>query len=157
MNGAFEGLGLVDLIDLLEPVPEPPPISWAPQTIGWLWLGLAVLAIVLWTVCAVYARRRARAYRRAALTELDAAGEAPEEIAAILRRVALCAYPRAKVASLTGPDWVAFLDASFPGSGFTSGVGAVLADAPYRGGDPAPGLNTLARDWVRTHKAEAAL
>ena len=55
----------------------------------------------------------------------------------------------------TGADWLAFLDASYGGTGFSDGPGRVLAEAPWRPCPPAPGLPPLARDWVRRHRRAA--
>lgn len=152
MSAEFDGLNLVDLIDLLEPAPEPPPVSMMPQTAGWLWLGLVLLALAAWGVNRLAAHRRLNAYRRAALRELQAAGPDAAAIAAILRRAALAAFPRAEVAGLTGPDWLDFLDRSYGGNDFSAGPGRVLTQAPYRPCPPDPALRELARDWITHHK-----
>ena len=47
MTEDLAGLTLVELLDLLEPVVEPPPVPLWPQTQGWIWLGLAVAALLL--------------------------------------------------------------------------------------------------------------
>ncbi|MDJ0858668.1 MAG: DUF4381 domain-containing protein [Dinoroseobacter sp.] len=152
MSEEFEGLGLVELLDLLEPVPEPEPISMVPQTVGWVWLGVLVAALTVWLARRVIRHRRANAYRRAALAALQDAGDDPAQIAVVLRRVAVTAYSRDKVASLSGADWLAFLDSSFSGTGFRNGPGTVLASAPFtEGHHTAPGLNALARTWVEKH------
>ncbi|MDV7144967.1 DUF4381 domain-containing protein [Tropicimonas sp. TH_r6] len=153
-----EGKNLIELLDMLKPIPEPEPISMFPATSGWIWLGLALAALLLWA--ALLARRhwRANAYRRAALAELDGVGEDPVAIAEILRRTALVAFPRAQVAGLSGDDWLAFLDDSHGGSGFASDLGEILLTAPYRQLD-APetaGLHRLARSWIRTHRRPTA-
>ena len=152
MTEEFEGLSLTGLIDLLEPAPVPDPVSMWPQTAAWAWVGLAVLGLVWLAVARLRARHRANAYRRAALRALDGAGPDAARIAAILRRAALAAYPRAEVAGLTGSDWLAFLDRSYGGTGFSQGPGQVLARAPYRPCPPAPDLPPLARDWLRRHR-----
>lgn len=158
MNEEFKGLGLVDLIDLLEEVPEPPPISLTPQTPGWIVLGVVVAALLFLLLGWLLRRHQAEAYRRAALHELAKAGDDPAAIATVLRRTALAAYPRAEVAGLAGPDWLAFLDRSFRGSEFTDGAGKVLATAPFRPHPSDPDAAKLARDWIRGHRrnAEAA-
>jgi len=94
---------------------------------------------------------RVNAYRRAALKEIRAAGESPAMRADILRRTALAAYPRSDVAGLHGEEWLAFLDASYRGSQFRSGVGRVLATAAYRPAQPVEGLQSAAVSWVRGH------
>ena len=118
MNEAWQGLNLPELIDLLEPVPEPAPISMAPQTIGWLWLGLALLifcALLVWR----FARHwRRNAYRRAALAELARSAPDASSLALLVRRTALAAYPRSAVASLYGDRWLRFLTRRMAAAGF---------------------------------------
>ena len=151
MSETFEGLNLVELIGLLEEVPQPPPVPLTPQTPGWIVVGILALAALAALLRLALRRRRAGAYRRAALRELDAAGEDPAEIAGILRRAALTAYPRTQVAGLVGADWLAFLDRTFPGTGFAAGPGQVIATAPFRPSKPDPAVAGLARDWIRHH------
>ena len=151
MDDPYEGLNLIQLLDLLEPVPEPLPVSWMPQTAGWIWLGLAVVALILFGTRYLVARYRANRYRRAALVALDGAGADPARVATILRRTALAGFPRASVAGLTGANWLSFLDQTMQGNGFVSGPGQALTDAPYRATPPNPDLTALARKWVRQH------
>ncbi|MBK0326376.1 DUF4381 domain-containing protein [Rhodobacteraceae bacterium F11138] len=153
MTPDLDGLTLVQLLDRLEPVPEPPPVPMIPQTVGWVWLGIAVLAVVALWLRRMLRHRQASAYRRAALRALQAAGEDPAAIAAVLRRTALMAFPRSQIAGLTGANWLAFLDRTMSGNGFSQGPGQVLAQAPYRDCDPQPGLSNLAKDWIMRHRA----
>ncbi|MEM8730146.1 MAG: DUF4381 domain-containing protein [Pseudomonadota bacterium] len=155
MSERFDGLSLVGLIDLLEPAPVPAPVSMWPQTVGWIWLAFALLALFVGLAWRIRAWHHANAYRRAALKALDAAGDAPEDIAAILRRTALATFPRAEVAGITGRAWLTFLDQSYGGTGFSQGPGQILAEAAYRPCPPAPELKPLARDWIRRHKSGA--
>jgi Ca-activated chloride channel family protein len=155
MNEEFKGLGLVELIDLLEDVPEPPPIPLTPQTPGWIVLSVVVFGVLVLLVRWIVRRHRAETYRRAALRALDDAGDDPAAVGTILRRTALAAFPRAEVASLSGVDWLAFLDRSFPGTGFAKGAGEVFAVAPFRPCPADPGAAKLARDWIRGHRRNA--
>ncbi|TMV09049.1 DUF4381 domain-containing protein [Ruegeria sediminis] len=149
----FAGKNLAQLMDMLVPPPEPDPIPMWPQTQGWIWLAVVVLALLIWAGLRWHAHRQANAYRRAALQELKAAGEDPVAIAVILRRTALSAYPRSEVAGLLGREWLAFLDQSYGGSGFADGPGQAITRAPFAG-DRAPvaGLAALAEQWVRRHR-----
>ena len=150
-----EYVTLVDLINQLQEVPDPTPVSMMPQTQGWIVLAGFALAAVLLTARALLRRYRANAYRRAALSALRDAGDDPVAVSAILKRAALAAFPRAQVASLTGNRWLAFLEDTSQAAGFRDGPGQALARAAYsRDPHPAPGLNALACDWVRTHAAE---
>ncbi|WP_171180538.1 DUF4381 domain-containing protein [Ruegeria sp. HKCCD8929] len=152
MNPDLQGLNLVELIDLLEPAPEPAPISMMPQTIGWIWLGLALALLVGWLTRRAIKHRHANAYRRAALGALAGAGDDPACVAEILRRTALTGFPRGDVAGLTGKDWLRFLDQTMGGDRFSNGPGRIVAQAPYRPVPASPALTQLARDWIVTHK-----
>lgn len=154
MNDDLSNLDLVELIDLLEPVPEPLPVSMWPQTAGWVWLGLLVLALLLVLASRLRRRYRANAYRREALRELEAANGDPTAIAAILRRTAMVAYGRPRVASLFGETWLDFLDRAFGGNDFRSGPGRSLARIPYRKDSQAEDLTGLAASWIRRHRTD---
>ena len=148
---------LVDLIDQLVPAPDPPAISMMPQT--WGWAVLALLLVIALAYVAWRWRRRyvANAYRRDALAALQAAGPDPAAIAGILRRSALAAFPRVDVASLSGPDWLAFLDRTGGGTAFREGDGQVISQAPYAGHlTETPDLTRIAEHWIRSHRTEGA-
>lgn len=151
---------LVDLLGQLHDIATPPPVSLTPQT--WAWavaVGLVAAALAL-AARAVLRRRRASAYRRAALAELDALAPAlaagdPAALAGLetlLRRTALAAFPRAEVATLTGEAWAGFLART---GGDFGPLGPALAAAPYRAPRDVDGAAAAAaaRDWIRRHHA----
>ncbi len=141
-------VSLVDLMDQLIEPPVPEPVPLTPQTAGWWVVGALTLAALGYALRRVWLHRRANAYRRAALADLSRA-EAPAEIAAVLRRAALAAFPRREVASLSGPDWTAFLRRTGP---FPDAAGEALSRAPYVPGGTAPGLREAASAWIRRHR-----
>jgi len=153
MNEDWQGLSLVELLDLLEPVPEPAPISMWPQTIGWLWLSLIVLFALGYIGYRLARYRRRTAYRRAALAELATYPD-DNALALLIRRTALAAYPRARVASLSGRAWLSFLDRTGSGSSFTDGPGKSLATAPYRDTAAETGARQAVSRWIRHHHAD---
>lgn len=155
MNAEFQDLSLVELIELLEEVPSPPPIPLTPQTSGWIVVGVALAVVVFLAVRWLWMHWRANAYRRAALRALDKVEDDPVAIASILRRAALVAYPRSEIAPLSGDGWLAFLDSTYPGSGFENGPGRAVASAPYRPHTKSPELHRIAKDWLRKHKTRA--
>ena len=152
MSEDLTNLTLVDLLNLLEPMPQPEPVSLWPQTAGWIWLTLVVAVLVLWLVRRWVKARRANAYRRTAIEQLEHAGDDPGAVAQIIRRTALAAFPRAEVAGLYGEHWLAFLDAACDGTAFRSGPGRALASAPYSATEPVAGLKNVAIAWVRDHR-----
>lgn len=98
-------------LENLRDIVQPGPVSWWPLAPGW-W----ILMVLLWTSVFfvslfIWRRWKANAYRREALRELRKAGTVAE-IAAILKRSALCAYPRPTVASLSGEPWCRWLQQS---------------------------------------------
>ena len=148
---------LVDLLDRLIEPEAPPAISMVPQTAGWWVLAVVAALALAYGMFRFLAYRRRNAYRHVALAEVQENVENPAAIADILRRCALVAYPRASVASLSGQDWLAFLDRSAQTTDFTQGAGQVVTTAPYaRTQSPDPALVKAARNWIRQHKAEGS-
>lgn len=155
-DGSSTPTSLIDLLGRLEEPPEPVPVVMTPQTAGWAVLAALLALGLAWLAWRAWRRWRAAAYRRAALEALSAAGDDPAAVADILRRTALAAWPRERVASLTGLDWLHFLDAT-GGDGFADGPGRALAEAPYRTEHaPVPGLGDAAAHWVRRHRVAPA-
>ncbi|UOM33487.1 DUF4381 domain-containing protein [Acuticoccus sp. I52.16.1] len=148
---------LVDLLDqLVEPQP-PAPVSMMPETAGWAVLAALVLVAAAFGAWRWWRHWRADAYRRAALAELAAAGDDAARIATVLRRTALAAWPRERVAALSGEAWLAFLDETGGDGGFGGGPGRALIAAPYRGdGGASPEVAALAARWVRRHRVREA-
>ncbi|MEM7145274.1 MAG: DUF4381 domain-containing protein [Verrucomicrobiota bacterium] len=95
-------------LDNLRDLVTPPPAPWWPPAPGWFVLGAIAFAAALVLALRAYRSHQQNAYRRQALRELETT-DSPQEIAAILKRTALAAYPRSKVASLSGSAWTDWL------------------------------------------------
>jgi len=147
---------LLDLLDKLVEPGDPPPVSMMPQTWGWGALAIAVIILAVLAGFRLYRSWRANAYRRSALGALAQAQGVPEEIAAIVRRTALAAFPRKDVAGLTGADWLHFLRTTCKGSPFDGAAGEALTAAPYRDVPPSAELETAAARWIRSHRREGS-
>ncbi len=149
-------------LDRLHDIVLPPPVPWWPPAPGWYAVAavaLALLGFALWTTAARWRRNR---YRRAAMRQLGRIphdGNVVPAVAALLKRTALAAFPRERVASLTGPAWLAFLNRTGGTDAFTRYPGTVLGDAEYQP-DPmlmdtkTARLLDLARAWVRNHRTD---
>lgn len=88
----------------LRDIAEPAPVPWWPPAVGWWILAVIVAAIAIWVAFRAWRHWQANAYRRSALKELQSATKLVD-IAEILKRAALCAFPRTDVASLSGDAW----------------------------------------------------
>jgi hypothetical protein len=150
---------LVGLID----IPLPQEVSLLPQT----WPSrIAIVLIVVSAAGAIWRfvhHRRANRYRREALRELDrmrqisdaAPRRLADQLALLVRRTTLGAFPRETIAPLTGTAWLAFLDRSYGGEEFSRGVGRWLVSGSYQqvepGRDELNALGGLVDRWIRVH------
>jgi hypothetical protein len=159
-------------LDRLHDIVVPPPVPWWPPAPGWWVVGALALALGAIGAWRAWKAWRAAAYRRAALAELrglearsaDAARReaALREVPALVKRTALAAFPRPRVASLSGAAWLAFLDRTGRTDAFTRGGGQVLPALAY---DPAAArmdataageLFRIVRTWIGTHDVALA-
>lgn len=143
---------LNDLHDIV----SPEPISWWPLAPGWWWLLGALVVAAIWLGWRVRRRYREGAYRRAALSELEQMEDGISEIPGLLKRVALVAYSRTQVASLTGDAWVRFLNdkapaVSFEDAWFRMAHGEVAANV-----EDTANLREQAAAWIREHRVGEA-
>ena len=158
---SYQGLNLPALLELMHDLVRPEPVAWLPQTAGW-WVLLAwLLALGLVLARHWRARRQANRYRRealAALTAIAAAADrdpavAAAQIAALLKRTALAAFPRRQVAPLFRADWAAFLCRSAGQDPQVRAAASRLAQAAYRGDLDGRALIAPARRWIEVHRA----
>ena len=143
-------------LDNLRDIVAPPAVPWWPPAPGWwiLFAALFVAASVLgWRGWRTW---RANAYRRAARRELHSATSVAE-IAEILKRTALCAYPRTDIAALSGSAWCQWLgesaDQEVPkhiSEALTRGVFSDLDTANV------VDVSTFATDWINRHHGQTA-
>lgn len=142
----------------------PQAVSAWPPAPGW-WL----LFVVFWVAVAVaiygYQRYRGGKAQREALAMLDFlyarflgnpdTGAFCSALSTLLRRYALCLYPRKQVAGLAGAQWLRFLDKTGGEGQFSRGPGRVLTEAPYRRdamGVDAEALLNLSKRWIKKAK-----
>jgi hypothetical protein len=160
-------------LDRLHDIVLPHINPWWPLAVGWYWLGSLILLISIYVCVRAFIHWRHNCYRREALAELsrcerllaDPAQKpyALYKIAELLKRTAVTAYPREEVATLTGPDWFAFLDRTGKGSSFSVQDGAILERAIYDSASVAQfddtrinALVSTSRQWLKSHRREIA-
>jgi len=129
------------VLEGLREVPLPPPVPYRPDSAAWAVLAgivLAVLGLGLWRWAV---RRRRNRYRvlagrelqdiRTELEQQSTRVPALQRLPALVKRVVLAFAPRQQVASLTGPEWLALLDRTYPPAGFSDGPGRLLLRLAY--------------------------
>ena len=104
-------------LDTLHDIVLAEAVSWWPLAPGWYLLITAAILISLLIVWPILSIRSRNSYRRKGLEELHEAAASGEyaKIPRLLRHVALSAYPRSSVASLSGSQWLEFLNSVAPG------------------------------------------
>ena len=150
----------------LKDIHLPEAIGWWPLAIGW-WLLVVLIALLIVFLYWFYKRLTRKSAIKAAKKNLAIIKENPaldnnqklREISMLVRRVAISLSPRAEAASLTGQQWLAFLDKSLTGAPFSEGCGQLLADAPYRNTQPTEQeisqLISLCEDWLKAQTKTA--
>ena len=139
--------------------------DWPPALGWWLLAGLVLFGLV-WFMRALYRRYQSNAYRRFAQRELTAivaehattqdARRALSALQFLMKRVAMTAFNRAEVATLTGVAWTQFLDATNTTSQFSLGPGELLIDGPYEAtqdhsSQELTALFSLCAEWLKNH------
>lgn len=156
-----------DLANLADLVLPPPVPFWPPAAGVWI-VSAAALAALAVLGRRVLRRYRADAYLRAAKAELDALAtgevrEGPaiaERVSAVMKRAAIVAYGRERVAALTGAEWSRFIEETAPPATRTDAIASSLNAAfatPER--SPAPDRDLLiaqARGWLGGQRGRAA-
>lgn len=156
MNGS-------DPLAQLKDIHLPDPISWWPPAPGW-WL-LAIIVVLTVTMIIRFSLRyiRRNRYRKEALHELECLSKnrnnqstrnTVEQLAALLRRVAIQTCGRETVAPLVGQAWLRFLDNKGGTDQFSIGSGNVLGEGLYQQTIEADldQLIPLVEKWIRGSK-----
>jgi hypothetical protein len=154
----------------LQELPLPAPVSWAPQTAGWWVVACVLLVVLAWCAWAVWRHHRKQRYRRIALAQLErieAALRNPAQrvsalaaIPPLIKRTSLAVAPRERVAPLSGDEWLTFLEHTR--GRFDQRSGALLSLVSYAPTEQiaavsehdAQMLVSVTRDWIRHHHVE---
>ena len=136
------------------------PDWWPPAPGWWLLAALLLAALTHGVIRALRWRKRRRQQQMidstlAELRQQFARGETQAAIAGLnrlLRALALMHFPREETASLTGEQWLAFLDRGAQTHDFSQGPGRVLGEGPYQTHAPkdldTDALLRLTRRWI---------
>ncbi|AEC20399.1 hypothetical protein PT7_1859 [Pusillimonas sp. T7-7] len=160
-------------LDQLRELPLPAPISYWPQTWGWLVVAGLLLAACILAAAAYWRRHRRNLYRRQALVELDALIDsvvgnplAARELPGLLKRAALAAQNQdrsAQVGVMGGDAWLAYLSRSAKSASFPDGSTRLLTTLAYGPDEAVCSLDPTAlqrliaasRRWMEHHHVAA--
>ena len=149
----------------LKDIHLPEAIGWWPPAIGW-WLLVIFIPLLLVFLYWFYKRLTRKTAIKTAKKQLAFIKQYSvdndkklRELSMLIRRVAISLTPRTEVASLTGRQWLVFLDKSLTGTPFSEGCGQLLATAPYRNAPPTEleisQLISLCEDWLNAQTKPA--
>ncbi|MFK8048509.1 MAG: DUF4381 domain-containing protein [Halioglobus sp.] len=140
----------------------PPDISWMPQTLGWKILAFGLSIFLSYYLSQKLRRYYHNRYRREGIARLKNAnlGGNSEDLVGqlnhLLKLVAMTAYPRAEVASLSGQSWSAFLNKQCAEPVFTRQQEEILGTGSYRqtvlDEQSAQDLVHASLTWITSHR-----
>lgn len=125
----------------LQDIHLPESASFWPLALGWWILIAAIVLIASWLIIKALKQAKRKKYQRTILAKFkvleqklkaNPSNAAVAEINTLLRQLAITYYPRSEIASLTGGDWLHFLDESGDTHDFSRGAGRILIEAPYQ-------------------------
>ena len=152
-----------DPLASLHPLRQPELIGWWPLAPGW-WVLLVLLIVILAALVYLVRRHRKKnAYRRQALRQLQVlqmqfqsdsnASIFVGQTNALLKSVAMLAYPHIDVAGQHGEAWRLFLNRSLPVS---AQLPSDFDNAMYQKDCPdidVEHVHRAAQHWIKHHKA----
>ncbi len=159
---------LQNLHDIVVPASTP----WLPLAPGWYALGFSLLLLLLWFSGKKYRIWQRNRYRREALYVLSRIekclidpAQFPQflpQLPELVKRTAIAAYGRIQVASLSGNDWLIFLNNTGVTDIFSTGPGKILLECSYQ---PDSRLKIISRQqvdglvkavhyWISKHQAK---
>ena len=164
----FDMTNNVASLDNLHDIILPPPVSWWPPAPGWWVLAAALLFAASFLIALCIRLYLKNAYRRAATTLIEElrnrvddtpASQVVHELGIILKRTAIAAYGREKVATLTGNEWKDFLAGSTQSPIFDERTMNLLTQNVYSNMNPSGDELKLAIEqslqWLMLHKQPA--
>lgn len=144
-------------LDKLHDFYQPPPPAWTPQTAGWYAIFTITGLLLIWTIVHFARKWSSNRYRREALRELSLLH--PSEFSALLKRTALAAWPRERVASLNGQAWLTFLDEAVGDETFLHSPAKQIEELALRpeilSSDDERSLRETVATWIRRHRVQA--
>ena len=144
----------------LKDIHLPESVGWWPPAIGWWILAFLVPMLVVLGIW-LYKRITRKTALKTAKVILNSIKQDENlndyqkvcQMSVLIRRTAISCFPRSETASLTGKEWLLFLDTPLQNQRFSDGIGKLLVDAPYqqqiRDNSKINDLFGLCEDWLQ--------
>ncbi len=144
----------------LKDIHLPETISAWPPAYGWWLLAVTIIALLIFTIRWLIARRQKNRYKVEANSKLSRIQlqysehnnplTALESINALLKQTCITRFGRNETAGLSGDEWLAFLDKTGNTKDFSKGPGRCLTYALYAPNPVAPieELLELTKTWI---------
>lgn len=149
-----------DALAQLKDIYLPSEVTWWPLAPGWYFIALLLVLFLACLGLLSYKYHLRKRFKKQAIALLDSythqyaknrnAQLTTAAISELLKRVALVYFPRERVASMHGQDWLNFLTSTSKGLDFNT-VSSLLLDAPFQPNqarDLSP-LIELATRWIK--------
>lgn len=132
-----------ELLEQLHDIHLPAPPGWWPPAPGWWILAIILIALIaggIWRWRQHIAHINSPQYLALEQIEIlrtryhtdNDAQQLLTDISTLMRRVALSIGPRQEVASLTGDQWLDWINKHTSGRPLDKNIAQILIDAPYR-------------------------
>lgn len=149
----------------------PGAVGWWPLASGWYYLFGILLIVLTWFIYTAIRGWNRNRYRRAALHHLQLLANDIEDaekrdaglrqVPVLLKRTALSVYPRSQLASLTGKNWLDFLNSKVSTASFTDSTAGLLDELSYSVGalnsvdtNAVEELLSACRHWLKHHQPD---
>lgn len=142
---------------------EPAPVRFSFGAPGWYVLGVLLLLLVITVLLWLRHYLRKNHYRKTALQWLALQEQQPALPEAriyaanmLLKRVAMRNYGRARVASVTGKDWILLLNHTARKTVFDEDDAVLVSHSVYMPAQPttaqAEGFTGKTKKWIKQHR-----
>lgn len=173
-NG-FESFGMKSpdpaSLQNLNDIVLPGAVGWWPLANGWYYLIGTLLVGLAWFAYVSIRNWNSNRYRRAALHQLQLLAQDIEDtekrdaglrqIPVLLKRTALSVYPRSQLASLSGKNWLDFLNSKVSTASFTEPTAGLLDNLSFSVGalntvdtKAADELLSACKHWLQHHQPD---
>jgi hypothetical protein len=118
----------------------PRPVSLWPLAMGWWGILIFVISSVSYTLLKKHKSKPKNIWKitKPELVRIQKSyrihrseAQSCADLSMLIRRVVLLYYPRTDIASLTGEQWLKFLDNTTSNQDFSNGLGRWVVTAPY--------------------------